>query len=335
MAYSAYQPQRRNRRRRWLLIVLFLIAVVTLVVVLVTRQTEQRGTVEFYAAADEASLLHEDASTLLNNTLAQIGPLLTRQQVTIQLSEASTLASEADALLAIEVPSSVGNAYGSISASSWSWSQGAAEMERVIIGIMDGEIVTGAADELQAAIDQLRVGDVGYEQFRAAAELESEETTVPEFGPVHYIDPDPVDPLMYDAQNLVLRIQSSYNLSPRHDVGVIGRTVPEPIGDRGGIPLVPFSETIGVHAVVSNLGNEEETDVPVSLTVLAVDTGEVTTRDQTIESLAAGASTTAMFDDLPLTPGGLYQATVTVTIDADNDPDNDSWSLTFIWNEGT
>ena len=335
MAYGAYQPQRRPRRRRWLLIVLFLIAAVTLLVVLVTRQTEQRGTVEFYAAADEASVLQEDSSMLFNNTLAQIGPLLTRQQVTTQLAEATRLAAEADELLAIEVPSSVGNAYGSVSASSWSWMVGVAEVERVIIGIMDGEIVTAAEVELQAALDQLRVGDIGYEQFRAAAELQAAETTVPEFGPVRYIEPNPTDPLIYDAQNLVLRIQSAYNLSPRHDVGVVGTTVPDAIGDRGGIPLVPFSEAIGVHAVVSNLGNEEETAVPVRLEVLDVDSGQPITLTQSVARLAAGASTTVMFDDLPLTPGGLYQATLTVTIEDDNDPDNNEWSVTFIWNEGT
>ena len=229
----------------------------------------------------------------------------------------------------------VGNAYGNVSAASWSWMEGAGEVERVILGIMDGEIVTAAEVELQAALDRLRVGDIGYEQFRASAAVHAEEATVPDFGPVYYIDPNPDDPLVYNAQNLVLRIQSAYNLAPRHDVAVIGTTVPDPIGDRGGIPLVPFSETIGVNAVVSNLGNEEALAVPVRLEVLDVDSEQAITFNQSIESLAAGASTTVAFEDLPLTPGGLYQATIVVTIEDDNDLDNNTWSITFIWNEGT
>ena len=53
------------------------------------------------------------------------------------------------------------------------------------------------------------------------------------FGPVAYIDPT-ADPLMYDAQNLVLKIQAAYNLAPHRNVGVVGTTLPEPVGERGG-----------------------------------------------------------------------------------------------------
>ncbi|MGI9666844.1 MAG: hypothetical protein ACR2N2_07065 [Acidimicrobiia bacterium] len=306
---------------------------VTLIVVLVTRQTEQRGTVEFYAAADEASTLHADASDTLNSTLAQIGPLLSRQEVTTRLALVTETATEADLLLDLEVPPSVGNAYGSIDAASTSWVDGATEVQQVVIAIMDGELVTAAEVELEAALDKLRVGDVGYEQFRTAAAIAAEDLTLPAFGPVWYINPAPADPLLYDAQNLVLRIQAAYNLAPRRNVGVIGSTVPEPVGDRGGIPLVPFSEAIGVNAVVTNLGNEDETDVGVSLDVLNIDTGQGFADLTSIESLTAGASTTVMFDNLDLTPGGLYQVTVSVTIEEDNDPLNNVWSMTFIWNE--
>jgi hypothetical protein len=203
----------------------------------------------------------------------------------------------------------------------------------VIVGIMDGEIVTGAEVELQAALDLLRVGDVGYELFRSDASAQITDVTIPTFNMVRYIDPDPEDPLMYDAQNIVLKIQAAYNLAPRHNVGVIGMTVPEAIGDRGGIPLVPFSDSLSVQAVVSNSGNEEEPAVGVDLVVLNVDTGESIADEQTIDALEGGASTTVTFADLQIVPGGLYQVTVTVTIPLDNDPDNDSWSWTFIWNE--
>ena len=73
MAYRAYEPARRNRRRRWLLIVLTLVAVIAAIAFLVSRQTEQRGTVEFYAAADSSSMLHDSASDTLNAALERIG----------------------------------------------------------------------------------------------------------------------------------------------------------------------------------------------------------------------------------------------------------------------
>lgn len=333
MAYRAYQPARRTRRRRWLLIVLTLVAVVAAIAFLVSRQTEQRGTVEFYAAADSSAALHASASDTLNAALERIGPLMTRQELTRSLSDVSGKAAEADSMLDLEVPVTIGNEYGSISAASRSWVAGTEELESVITAIMDAELTTGAESELQAALDMLRVGDVGYEQFLEVAVVDAETTdiTIPVFESVRYIRAD--DPALYDAQNLVLKIQSAYNLAPRHNVGVVGMTMPEPIGERGGIPLVPFSDTIGVQAIVTNEGNEEETDIEIELLVVGVDTGESLTETSIIDSIDGGAATTVAFADLDLTPGGLYQATLTVRIPIDNDLDNNEWTLTFIWNE--
>ncbi len=333
MSYRAYQPARRSRRRRWLLIALTLVAIVAAIALLASRQTEQRGTVEFYAAADEAAMTHASAAESLYGTLERIGPLMTRQELTTALSDVTTKATAAHAFLDLEVPSSIAASYGSITAASSSWVQGATDIERVIVGIMDGEIVTGAEAELQSAIDLLRVGDVGYELFQAEASSETTNVTIPDFGTVRYIATGAGDGQIYDAQNLVLKIQAAYNLAPRHNVGIVGSTNPAPIGERGGVPLVPFSETIDVQAVVSNMGNEEETGITVDLEVLDVDAGEVITDQAIVDTLVGGASTTVMFDDLPLTPGGLYELSLRATIPLDNDPDNDSWSLTFIWNE--
>ena len=334
MAYRAYRPDRRSRRRRWLLIVLTLVAVVTVIALLASRQTEQRGTVEFYAAAEESSMSHASASESLYSTLERIGPLMTRQELTAMLEDIRVKAVEAHGMLPAEVPSSVGTAYGSITAASAAWVDGATAMERVVVGIMDGDIVEGAEGELQAAIDLLRVGDVGYEVFRGVAvSVDTTEVMIPEFGVVRYVAIAPGDEQLYDAQNLVLKIQAAYNLSPRHNIGVVGSTDPVPIGDRGGVPLVPFSDTISIQAVVSNVGNEEEVDVPVELVVLDVDAGTSRTLTETVESLVAGASTTVLFSDLDIAPGGLYEVRLTATIPLDNDPDNDSWTLTFIWNE--
>ena len=144
MTYRAFQPERRRRRRRWPMIVLTLLLAVAAIAFLVSRDTEQRGTVEFFAAADEASTIHADAAAKLGSTLAQLGPALSRQEVTRRLEEVSAAASEADALLDIEVPPSVGNLYGHLTVASDSWASGSAEVERVILGMMDGDIVQGA-----------------------------------------------------------------------------------------------------------------------------------------------------------------------------------------------
>lgn len=95
--------------------------------------------------------------------------------------------------------------------------------------------------------------------------------------------------------------------------------------------MVPLSETIDIQAVISNVGNEDEPSIAVILEVFDIDTGAVVTDSQTVTDLAAESSTTVVFSNVAIAPGGLYQVKVTATIDEDIDPDNDGWEMTFIW----
>ncbi len=51
MAYRAYRSDRGFRRRRWLLILVSFVAIISVIAFLVSRQTEQRGAVEFFEFA--------------------------------------------------------------------------------------------------------------------------------------------------------------------------------------------------------------------------------------------------------------------------------------------
>ncbi|MGI9585512.1 MAG: hypothetical protein ACR2N7_07965 [Acidimicrobiia bacterium] len=314
------------------MIVLTLIAAGAIVAFLVSRQTEQRGTVEFFAAADESSMLHQEASASLEATLSQIGPLLTRPEVTRRLADVTAKAAEADALLAIEVPSSIGNIYGPMATASASWAAGTADLESAILGIMDGDVVGEPDQAVQDALDLLRVGDTAHVLFRESLVDAPEDVVVPEIEPVTYINPNASDPALYDAVLLSLRVSSAYNLTPIHDVGVQGMTIPEPVGDRDGIPLVPFGDSLGIQAVVTNAGNELQTAIEVDLQLVTAESGEIHIDSITVAELEAFASTTVVFADLPVEPGGLYQATVTATITEDSNPENDEWTMTFDWN---
>jgi hypothetical protein len=331
MAYGAYRSDRRFRRRRWLLIIVSLFAIIAVIAFLVSRQTEQRGAVEFFGAADESSAIHTKASAELESTLESIG-LIDRQDLTRRLSSVSEAATEADALLDVEVPSRIGNSYGTMTTASTSWMVGAVQLERAIIAVMDGADVKESQALLQDALDLLRVGDVSYTLFLGSLADVPQDIEVPSFEPVMYIDPEAQD-LLYDAQTLVLRILSSYVLSSHHDVTVSGMTVPEPVGESALIPVVPFSESLDVQAVVSNVGNEDEPLVTVELEVFSNDTGATLTESEIVTDLAAGSSTTVIFTDVEVTPGGLYQVRVSVTIPQDIDSENDVWEMTFIWRD--
>ena len=330
MAYRAYRSDRRFRRRRWLLIVVSLVAVISVIAFLVSRQTEQRGAVEFFASADEASALHSSASAELESALASIG-VAERQDLTLRLQNVSAKAAAADALLDPDVPSGIGASYGTMATASASWAVGTEELGAAITSLMDGELVEDAQKQLQVALDLLRVGDVSYSLFLDSLAGVPEDVEIPSFSKVVYINPDAQNPLLYDAQTLALRILSSYVLSPHRDVSVSGMTSPEPVGESGGLPVVPFSEIIDIQAVVSNIGNEDEPSVGVHLEIFDIETGSVLEDTQTVTDLTAGSSTTVTFADLAIVQGRIYQAKVLVTIAEDIDPDNNVWEITFLW----
>jgi len=312
------------------LIVVSLVAVIAVIALLVSRQTEQRGAVEFFAAADESSDLHARASAELESALSSIG-VVDRQDLTRRLAKVAETAAAADLVLDVDVPAQIGESYGTMTTASSSWKSGTADVDSTIGAIMDGTLVEGAQEQLQASLDQLRIGDAAHTLFLGSLSSVPEEIDVAPLLTVEYINPDAQDPLLYDAQTLVLRIQISYDLSPHHDVGVTAMTEPKPVGESGGIPVVPLTETMDIVAIVSNEGNEDETSVAVTLDMFNIDTGDAVTSAQEVRNLVAGASTTVTFANIDITPGGLYQAKVAVTIESDIDPDNNGWEMIFFW----
>ncbi len=333
MDYPSYQSGRRPRSRRWLLVALSITVVVVLIVFLASRQTDQRGTVEFFGAAEQATVLEKSAAQTLDQALASIG-VVTRQDLTRRLDSVVEESAEAEALIAAveNIPSDIGASYGTMVTASSSWTVGTREINRVVLGIMDGEIVETAVPDLQNALDLLGVGDAGYGLFLESVVEIPETVEAVEFPPIRFIDLTPDDPFRFNATNLVLRIQAAYGLAPHRDVSISGSTEPAAVGDKDGIPVVPFSDSLAIIALITNEGNELETDVGVSLDVVDVDTGDIVSNSETIAQLDVGTSTTVIFDAIEIEPGGLYQAILTARINGDIDETNNEWTMTFIWN---
>ncbi len=331
MPYRPYRSDRRSKRRRWLLIILTTLVVITAIAYLVSRETQQRSAVEFLAAADQASDLHEAASAELESTLSSIG-VLSLQELTDRLASVMAKATEADELLDVEVPPSVAAPYGSIRTASSAWVTGVTDLNGAIATMIGGDIGDEAVAALRGAIDTLRAGDVAYSVFLETVEEPIEGAGAVTFDSVTYINPDAQDPLLYDPLNLAIRVATSYELSPHHDISVVGQFEPEPVGDRGGIPLVPFSDVISLTAIVTNLGNEAETDITVNLEVFDSTTNTTDTQTQTIAVLDPNGSGSVVFADLDITPGNLYQVKLTATILDEGRPDDNVWVMSFIRN---
>jgi hypothetical protein len=186
---------------------------------------------------------------------------------------------------------------------------------------------------MQEGIDLLRVGDTAYVLFLDSLEGPYEGVDSSQFEPITYINPEAQDPVLYSPLSLTIRVSISYDLAPHHNAAVTGQLSPEPVGDRVGIPLVPFSESVDLTAVVSNTGNDIEPSVVVELEVLNADANDRVTLTETISDLEGGGSSSVTFADLDIEPGRLYQLKLTVTITEDSRPDDDIWKITFIRNE--
>lgn len=306
--------------------------VIAAIAYLVSRETEQRSAVEFFAAADQSSDLHADASADLESTLGSIG-LITRQELTERLAGVVETAVAANALLAVDPPVVAAEAYGTMTTASDAWVSGVTGLEAAVARIVDGDIGAEAVGLLGESLDLLRAGDVAYDLFLTAVEDPIEGAAVVTFDRVTYINPDAQDPTLYDPTTLALKIGVSYELAPRHDVSVIGQFDPEPVGDRVGVPLVPYSDTISLMAVVTNSGNEAESDVEVVLEVFDSTTSTTETYSRTIAALDPSGSASITFADLDLTPGSLYQVTLIATIADDGRPDDNTWIMSVIRNE--
>jgi hypothetical protein len=331
VTYRNYRPDRRVRRRRWLLVFVTIAAIVASIAFLVTRQTDQRGTVEFFAAVDEASMLHEEASAELESALVSIGGI-PRQDLMNRLARITESARTADALLDIEVPNAVATSHGAVSTASAAWTAGVVEIERAITSIMDDTISEENSAQMQAAIDLLRVGDTAYVLFLDSLDGPYEGVDISQLEPITYVNPEAQDPLLYNPLSLTIRVSVSYDLALHYNVAVTGQLTPEPVGDRVGIPLIPYSETVDLTAIISNTGNDVEPTVLVELEVLNADTNERVTLTETITDLEGGGSSSVTFTDLDIEPGRLYQLKLTVTITQDSRPDDDIWKITFIRN---
>ena len=332
MPYRPYRSDRRFKRRRWLLIILTTLVVIAAIAYLVSRETEQRSVVEFLAAADQSSDLHAEASANLEGALGSIG-VVSKQELADRLSAVVATATQANDLLDVEVPLAVAEPYGAIRTASRAWVAGVSDLEAVIVRMVNGDIGDDAVKQLRTALNLLRVGDLSYGLFFELVQTPIDGAATVTFDLVTYINPDAQDPLLYDPVTLALRIGTSYELAPRHDISITGQFEPEPVGDRVGVPLLPYSDTVSLMAIATNAGNEDETDVEISLELFDSETGTTQTYTQTIATLPPSGSASVTFADLEMTPGSLYQVTLTATISNDGRPEDNVWMMSVIRNE--
>ncbi|MFV9672211.1 MAG: hypothetical protein ACNYZH_03210 [Acidimicrobiia bacterium] len=314
-----------------LLVALIIIAIV---VFAVRRRSDARGIADYLAVAQlvatEQADTADDLETLFVTVTDVERPEVMRRLEALRVSSEGAV----ETLSGTEVPPDAGEAHGYLVAATVSWTSAIDLLDDAIVLVLDGSAEAGGTELLEEAFDFLRLGDLAYAQFLAAADGLDDAVPVGDIAVVAFSGED--RSIEYDAQVVTLRLNSVYKLGELHDVAVTAITDPEPLGERNNVPVVPHSEQFIVQAVVANQGNEPEHLVSVDLALIPTDGSEGRTEiRQTVSNLEPGQARTLVFDTLELNPGGLYELVITTQVDKDEDSENDEWRMVFYQNENT
>lgn len=332
MVYPIKAIERRRRRRRWLLIILSALIVVSAIVLAVRYRTEERGVADYLAVAEEVALTEAQAATDLEAMFSSLSSI-DRPEVLHRLETlAAVTAGATETLANVDVAPAAAEVHGYLLVAAKSWDQAVQSLDDAIVQVLDEAAEGGGDDALHDAFDRMAVGDVAYAEFLDAVGRVDEDLVTREFDAVAFSGVGAS--VASDPAAIAVRLRSTYRLGERRDVSVTAMTVPEPVGDRNNVPLVPHSETFAVQAVVANEGNETEEHVLVVLDLVPSDGGDDgTSVRQTVAALEPGQARTLVFDSIALRPGGLYELVISTSIENDEDADNDSWRLVFYRNE--
>ena len=334
MAYPSYTPVRQQRRRRWLLTLLVALIIISVVVFAVRRRSDARGIADYLSVAQQVATEQAETADDLETLFVTVTDV-ERPEVMRRLEVLRVSTEDAVEILAVtEVPLDAGEAHGYLVAATGSWNNAVELLDDAIVLVLDGSAEAGGTELLEEAFDFLRLGDLAYSQFLAAADGLDDAVPVGDIAAVAFSGDD--RSIEYDAQIVTLRLNSVYKLGELHDIAVTAITDPEPLGERNNVPVVPHSEQFIVQAVVANQGNEPESLVSVDLALIPTDGSEARVEvRQTVANLEPGQARTLVFDTLKLQPGGLYELVITAEVDKDEDSENDEWRMVFYQNENT
>ncbi len=330
MAYPPFADDRRSRRRRNIVVLVAIALLVAVVALAVRYRTERRESVDYLALADEVAIEHADLSASLGDLFSSLSELdrPTMLQRLTMLSERATALERRVEEAA--VPRAVAAAHGSLLLAVSAWGDALGALEEAIVQVLDvpADDPSGQA-LLDDVFDNLRLGDHAYALFLEALDRLDPELVTTEFPIVAYAagpNEDVLNGPTFSEQLRKLRL-----LSPDRDVAVSLKVVPEPASEAGGVSVVSASGDFVVTAVISNPGNVAIEQVSVSLTLsVSSSSAEPYVENRAFPALSAGESTSAVFSDLAVEPGTIYELVVEVSLaEPDVDTNNNIARLVF------
>ncbi|NNC73969.1 MAG: hypothetical protein HKN93_00520, partial [Acidimicrobiia bacterium] len=278
--------------------------------------------------ADDEAQLAESLDVLLEDLATLDRPDLMRR-IELLSSTASELRGSLDDVV---ITGTVAETHGFLVVASTSWRDALAGLDDGVVAVLEAPDEPEGETVLREVFELLEVGDRAYSGFEDAIGRLDPDIVTSIYPEVAFVGPGRAD--THTAEAVALRLGASSGLADRYDVSVTATLDPAPVGDRNGVPVVPFGATFTVSVVVANVGNLDAASTGLEVTLLEVGGDEVSqTRSQLITDLGAGEATSVAIEDFTVDPGKLYELTARIALAEDADPDNDVWSVLFLRNE--
>ncbi len=316
-----------------MIVLVVLFVAVGLIALAVRYRTEERRTTDYLALVTEIAQNQEGLAVSVTQLMTDLGGL-DREDLLNQIDAlGAQVSNDVQALAAQDVPPSVSEAHGFLTVALRSWQEAITSMDEAMLMVLDSEDDQLSGEvALTRVFEGLRVGDLAYLGFLEARSRIEADGATGSIAEVEYVNVG--EDTLFNGEVIAGRLRNTRNLDSRHDISVTARTVPAPLGEQNGRPVVPAAESYTVLAVVTNEGNlpEESISVTMELGLSAGDDSPVR-REQLVLLLEAGQATTIEFADLQLEPGELYNLQIAASITQDADPLNNTFELVFYRNQ--
>jgi hypothetical protein len=331
MAFPSSTLGRRSRRRRRLLVAVTVATLLGLLALAVRYRTEERDITAYLALAQDVSSDEVQLSADLSELIVGLGES-ERYDVIERLANLGTRAEDLRRQISeAPVARPLAEAHGFLMVATSSWTNALTGLDDAFVGILDEPDDPNGDAILANAFQDLRIGDRAYAGFLAAVDATEGAVTSDDYPEIQFVGRQREQ--LYSASTIGDRLRLIRNLAQSHDISVTATIEPTPVSASGAVPVVPFSETVNIRAVIGNEGNLPEEAIVVTLTLAPAGRptdGAMLT--ETVAFLDPGQATTIEFATIAVQPGGLYELVVSTDVDDDADPDNSEFSTVFFVN---
>ena len=329
---SFQQIRRRRNRRRWVIAGVVIVVILGIAFAVTRAQSDQQSRREYLDVAFEVADASGDAAGRLIEVVTGLEQYQRPALVEILAGLDDEVESVTGKVAGTALPpgETMYRAHLLLEIAVNQWRDGIQGVQRGLLTLSETPQDEGGLSQLTDGLVALRVGDSAYRSFLASLEEVDTSSLASPLPEVAFVPEEHAG--LYDTFSLAGRLVLTPLLSVVENLAVADvRLDPGPIGEEGGIRVVPVADRLDAEATIGNRGTVEALGVLIRLTLVGED-GTLYEDEGQIDLILPTALSTVVFEDLPMSPDTIYELTITLAR-ADDDPSDDSESLIFKWNE--